>query len=282
MAESVPESLPGYLRGLNPPQRDAVLSLDGPLLVLAGAGTGKTRVLTTRIAHLLVQRKAFPGQILAVTFTNKAAAEMRGRVAAIIGETAEGMWLGTFHALAARILRRHAELAGLRSNFTILDQDDQIRLIKQLLQAEGIDDKRWPARVVHGVLGLGADGVAEAQAALRGDDVDLDGLARHAHGAPRQPCEAGGQLGERGGGELAETHEHATGEPAVAVHPREVLGRGGEGGAALGGLGRHAEPAELGDEQILEPRRDLGEGLDLRRGPPRGLRPAARRGPRRR
>jgi DNA helicase II / ATP-dependent DNA helicase PcrA len=152
MTDSVPESLPGYMRGLNPPQLDAVRSLDGPLLVLAGAGTGKTRVLTTRIAHLLVQRKAFPGQILAVTFTNKAAAEMRGRVAAIIGETAEGMWLGTFHALAARILRRHAELAGLRSNFTILDQDDQIRLIKQLLQAEGIDDKRWPARVVHGTI----------------------------------------------------------------------------------------------------------------------------------
>ena len=152
MTDSVPESLPAYLRGLNPPQLDAVRTLDGPLLVLAGAGTGKTRVLTTRIAHLLVQRKAFPGQILAVTFTNKAAAEMRGRVAAIIGETAEGMWLGTFHALAARILRRHAELAGLKSNFTILDQDDQIRLIKQLLQAEGIDDKRWPARIVHGVV----------------------------------------------------------------------------------------------------------------------------------
>lgn len=152
MSESIPDSLPAYLRGLNPPQLDAVRTLDGPLLVLAGAGTGKTRVLTTRIAHLLVQRKAFPGQILAVTFTNKAAAEMRGRVAAIIGETAEGMWLGTFHALAARILRRHAELAGLKSNFTILDQDDQIRLIKQLLQAEGIDDKRWPARIVHGVI----------------------------------------------------------------------------------------------------------------------------------
>ncbi|MBL8653216.1 MAG: UvrD-helicase domain-containing protein, partial [Alphaproteobacteria bacterium] len=152
MVEIVPESLPPYLRGLNPPQLDAVRTLDGPLLVLAGAGTGKTRVLTTRIAHLLVQRKAFPGQVLAVTFTNKAAAQMRERVASIIGETAEGMWLGTFHALAARILRRHAELAGLKSNFTILDQDDQIRLIKQLLQAEGIDDKRWPARVVHGVI----------------------------------------------------------------------------------------------------------------------------------
>jgi DNA helicase II / ATP-dependent DNA helicase PcrA len=152
MTESLPDSLPAYLRGLNPPQLDAVRTLDGPLLVLAGAGTGKTRVLTTRIAHLLVQRKAFPGQILAVTFTNKAAAEMRGRVAAIIGDTAEGMWLGTFHALAARILRRHAELAGLRSNFTILDQDDQIRLIKQLLQAEGIDDKRWPPRVVHATI----------------------------------------------------------------------------------------------------------------------------------
>ena len=140
---------PAYLRALNPPQRDAVTATEGPLLVLAGAGTGKTRVLITRVVHLLVQRKAFPNQILAVTFTNKAAAEMRSRIGAIVGDSVEAMWLGTFHALAARILRRHAELVGLKPNFTILDQDDQIRLVKQLLQAENIDDKKWPPRIVH-------------------------------------------------------------------------------------------------------------------------------------
>jgi DNA helicase-2/ATP-dependent DNA helicase PcrA len=150
----LPESaaLPAYLRNLNPPQLDAVTSTEGPLLVLAGAGTGKTRVLITRVCHLMVTRKAFANQILAVTFTNKAAAEMRHRIAAVVGDTVEAMWLGTFHALAARILRRHAEHVGLKPNFTILDQDDQIRLIKQLLQAENIDDKKWPARVVHGVI----------------------------------------------------------------------------------------------------------------------------------
>ncbi|MBI1243411.1 MAG: AAA family ATPase [Alphaproteobacteria bacterium] len=150
----LPESaaLPAYLRNLNPPQLDAVTSTEGPLLVLAGAGTGKTRVLITRVCHLMVTRKAFAGQILAVTFTNKAAAEMRHRIAGVVGDTVEAMWLGTFHALAARILRRHAELVGLKPNFTILDQDDQIRLIKQLLQAENIDDKKWPARVVHAVI----------------------------------------------------------------------------------------------------------------------------------
>jgi len=150
----LPESaaLPAYLRNLNPPQLDAATSTEGPLLVLAGAGTGKTRVLITRVCHLMVTRKAFANQILAVTFTNKAAAEMRHRIAAVVGDTVEAMWLGTFHALAARILRRHAEHVGLKPNFTILDQDDQIRLIKQLLQAENIDDKKWPARVVHGVI----------------------------------------------------------------------------------------------------------------------------------
>ncbi|MBL8834257.1 MAG: UvrD-helicase domain-containing protein [Rhodospirillales bacterium] len=151
---TMPESaaLPAYLANLNPPQLDAVTSTEGPLLVLAGAGTGKTRVLITRVCHLMVTRKAFAGQILAVTFTNKAAAEMRSRIAAIVGDSVEAMWLGTFHALAARILRRHAEHAGLKPNFTILDQDDQIRLIKQLLAAENIDDKKWPARVVHHVI----------------------------------------------------------------------------------------------------------------------------------
>ncbi|MEO1226194.1 MAG: UvrD-helicase domain-containing protein, partial [Pseudomonadota bacterium] len=141
-----------YLAGLNQAQREAVEALDGPVLVLAGAGTGKTRVLTTRLAHLLVTRKAFPGQILAVTFTNKAAREMRDRVGDLLGAPMEGWWLGTFHSLAARILRRHADLVGLKSNFTILDTDDQIRLIKQLLEAENIDAKRWPARLILGVI----------------------------------------------------------------------------------------------------------------------------------
>ena len=137
-----------YLDRLNPQQRAAVERIDGPLLVLAGAGTGKTRVLTTRLAHILSTRRAFPSQILAVTFTNKAAREMKERIGAMIGPVAEGVWLGTFHSLSARILRRHAELLGLRPDFTILDTDDQARLMKQLLQAEKIDDKKWPARAV--------------------------------------------------------------------------------------------------------------------------------------
>ena len=142
-----------YLDALNPEQREAVETLDGPLLVLAGAGTGKTRVLTTRIAHILRLGRAWPSQILAVTFTNRAAREMKGRVAELIGGVVEGMpWLGTFHAIGVKILRRHAELVGLKSGFTILDTDDQIRLLKQLLEAEGIDEKRWPARVLAGLI----------------------------------------------------------------------------------------------------------------------------------
>jgi DNA helicase-2/ATP-dependent DNA helicase PcrA len=137
-----------YLAGLNEGQRQAVEAIDGPVLVLAGAGTGKTRVLTTRLAHILALRRAWPSQILAVTFTNKAALEMRERLERMIGGTAEGLWLGTFHSIAARILRRHAEVVGLKSNFTIIDTDDQLRLVKQLAQAEGIDDKRWPARLL--------------------------------------------------------------------------------------------------------------------------------------
>jgi len=138
---------PPYLEGLNPPQRQAVETLDGPVLLLAGAGTGKTRALTTRLAHLIHQRRAWPGQIMAVTFTNKAAREMKMRVGRLIGAQVEGMpWLGTFHSICARILRRHAELAELSSSFTILDHDDQIRLIKQLLVAERIDPKRWTPR----------------------------------------------------------------------------------------------------------------------------------------
>jgi len=136
-----------YLESLNPPQRAAVEALEGPVLVLAGAGTGKTRVLTTRLAHILTTKRAWPSQILAVTFTNKAAREMKQRIGALIGGAVEGMqWLGTFHALGAKILRRHAELVGLRSDFTILDADDQVRLMKQVIQAAGIDEKRWPAR----------------------------------------------------------------------------------------------------------------------------------------
>jgi DNA helicase II / ATP-dependent DNA helicase PcrA len=138
-----------YLAGLNPEQRLAVETLDGPVLVLAGAGTGKTRVLTVRIAHILATGRARPSEILAVTFTNKAAREMKQRVEEIVGGVVEGMpWLGTFHSIGVKILRRHAELVGLKTDFTILDVDDQIRLIKQLLEAENIDEKRWPARVL--------------------------------------------------------------------------------------------------------------------------------------
>jgi DNA helicase-2/ATP-dependent DNA helicase PcrA len=138
-----------YLADLNPEQRAAVETLDGPVLVLAGAGTGKTRVLTTRIAHILNLRRAHPSEILAVTFTNKAAREMKERVGHMVGQVVEGMpWMGTFHSIGVKILRRHAEMVNLKSNFTILDTDDQIRLLKQLLEVEKLDDKRWPARVL--------------------------------------------------------------------------------------------------------------------------------------
>ena len=136
-----------YLEGLNPEQRLAVETTEGAVLVLAGAGTGKTRVLTTRIAHILSLGLAFPSQILAVTFTNKAAREMKQRVGLLVGEAVEGMpWLGTFHSIGVKLLRRHAELAGLKSSFTILDTDDQVRLLRQIIQAEGLDDKRWAPR----------------------------------------------------------------------------------------------------------------------------------------
>ncbi len=142
-----------YLNGLNPEQREAVETLDGPVLVLAGAGTGKTRVLTTRIAHILSLGKARPSEILSVTFTNKAAREMKLRVGAMVGQIVEGMpWLGTFHSIGVKILRRHAELVGLKPDFTILDVDDQIRLLKQLLEAGNIDEKRWPARVLASII----------------------------------------------------------------------------------------------------------------------------------
>jgi len=141
-----------YLSPLNPEQRAAVEALDGPVLVLAGAGTGKTRVLTTRLGHLLATRKAFPGEIFTVTFTNKAALEMKERVAKLINHPVDGWWLGTFHSLAARMLRRHAELVGLKSNFTILDTDDQLRLIKQILAEANIDAKKWTPRVILGFI----------------------------------------------------------------------------------------------------------------------------------
>ena len=147
----VPE--PPYLAGLNPPQREAVLTTEGPVLVLAGAGTGKTAALTARLAHLLHSRLAWPSEILAVTFTNKAAREMKERVGRLVGGAVEGMpWLGTFHSVAARMLRRHAELVGLKGNFTILDTDDQLRLLKQLIVAADVDEKRWPARHLAGLI----------------------------------------------------------------------------------------------------------------------------------
>ncbi|WP_428429233.1 ATP-dependent helicase [Pararhizobium sp.] len=147
MAARDQHRIPDYLSGLNPEQREAVEALDGPVLVLAGAGTGKTRVLTTRIAHILASGRAFPSQILAVTFTNKAAREMKERVGVLVGGAVEGMpWMGTFHSIGVKLLRRHAELVGLKSSFTILDTDDVVRLVKQLIQADGIDDKRWPAK----------------------------------------------------------------------------------------------------------------------------------------
>ena len=158
-----------HLAALNERQREAVEATEGALLVLAGAGTGKTRVLTARLAHILTAGKAWPSQMLAVTFTNKAAREMRDRVGRLLGGAVEGLWIGTFHAVAARMLRRHAEAAGLRPDFTILDANDQIRLIKQILEAADIDQHRWPARSVHSAIerfkdrGLGPDQVtAEA------------------------------------------------------------------------------------------------------------------------
>ncbi|MGB3446550.1 MAG: UvrD-helicase domain-containing protein [Xanthobacteraceae bacterium] len=167
---------PPYLAGLNPEQREAVETLDGPVLVLAGAGTGKTRVLTSRIAHILSTGRARPHEILSVTFTNKAAREMKHRLGQMLGHAVEGMpWLGTFHSIGGRILRVHAELVQLKSNFTVLDVDDQVRLLKQLLQADGIDDKRWPARMLAGLIdgwknrGLTPSQVPSGEAAVFGN-----------------------------------------------------------------------------------------------------------------
>jgi DNA helicase-2/ATP-dependent DNA helicase PcrA len=183
----VPESAalspePAYLASLNAPQREAVLTTEGPVLVLAGAGTGKTAALTARLAHLIATRKAWPSEILSVTFTNKAAREMRERIARISGGAIEGMpWLGTFHSIAAKMLRIHAELVGLQSNFTILDTDDQLRLMKQLIVAAELDEKRWPARQLAGCIdrwknkGLTPEQVdaGEAEAFANGRGADL-------------------------------------------------------------------------------------------------------------
>ena len=153
MSDNQVQNEPPWLRGLNPPQRDAVLTTEGPVLLLAGAGTGKTAALTARMAQILYARLAWPSEILAVTFTNKAAREMRERIGAMVGEAVEGMpWLGTFHSIGAKLLRRHAEVIGLHSNFTIIDTDDQIRLLKQLIQSEDLDEKRFPARGLAGMI----------------------------------------------------------------------------------------------------------------------------------
>jgi DNA helicase II / ATP-dependent DNA helicase PcrA len=173
-----------YLAPLNPEQRLAVESLDGPLLVLAGAGTGKTRVLTTRFAHILLSNKAFPNQVLAVTFTNKAAREMRERVAAILGRPAEGLWLGTFHALCARMLRRHAEHVGLSGNFTILDADDQSRLLKQVMDAARVDIKRFTPNFVMAMIQRWKDrGLTPARSGIEAAGDPATEVAREMYAA---------------------------------------------------------------------------------------------------
>jgi DNA helicase-2/ATP-dependent DNA helicase PcrA len=164
-----------YLTQLNDGQRAAVLATEGPVLVLAGAGTGKTRVLTARLAHVLTTGRAGPSQILAVTFTNKAAREMKDRIAGLLGRPVEGWWLGTFHALAARLLRRHAELVGLKPNFTILDSDDQLRLVKQLVAASGLDDKKWPARAVLGAISRWKDRALTPERVTPAEQANLAG-----------------------------------------------------------------------------------------------------------
>ncbi|MEL6373898.1 MAG: UvrD-helicase domain-containing protein [Pseudomonadota bacterium] len=178
------QGAPAYLNGMNDEQTRAVETVEGPVLVLAGAGTGKTRVLTTRIAHILATGHARGGDILAVTFTNKAAREMKERIGGLIGGAVEGMpWLGTFHAICVKILRRHAELVGLKSGFTILDMDDQLRLIKQVIEAADLDKDRWPARQFAALLdgwknkGLTPDKVPA------GDDAAFAGKGRELYQA---------------------------------------------------------------------------------------------------
>lgn len=174
-----PERAPDYLARLNPEQRAAIETTDGPLLVLAGAGTGKTRVLTTRFAHILLSGHARPNQILAVTFTNKAAREMRERVAGLLGAPVEGLWLGTFHSLCARMLRRHAEYVGLSGSFTILDTDDQVRLLKQVIEPRHIDTKRWPPQGIMGVIQRWKDRGLTPSRVSKAEDCDFaDGKCR--------------------------------------------------------------------------------------------------------
>lgn len=151
-APVAPQAPPPWLSGLNPEQAAAVQTTEGPLLVLSGAGTGKTRVLTTRLAHILYQRLAPPWNVLAVTFTNRAAKEMRERLGAMIGPVSEQVWLGTFHALGLKMLRRHCDLVGLRSGFSILDTDDQNRVLKGLMELAHIDTKKWPPNIVMGAI----------------------------------------------------------------------------------------------------------------------------------
>ncbi len=172
---------PPYLQGLNGPQRQAVLTTEGPVLMLAGAGTGKTAALTARLAHIIATRRAWPSEILAVTFTNKAAREMRERIGRMIGDAVEGMpWLGTFHSICAKMLRRHAELVGLQSNFTILDTDDQLRVLKQLIQAEGLDEKRWPARQLAGLIDKWKNrGLTPADLDVEDKEAYADGKGGH-------------------------------------------------------------------------------------------------------
>ena len=178
-----------YLARLNPEQREAVEAVDGPVLVLAGAGTGKTRVLTTRFAHILLTGRAAPGQVLAVTFTNKAAREMRERVGALLGRPAEGLLLGTFHALCARMLRRHAGLVGLTSGFTILDGDDQLRLLKQVMEAAHIDTKRWAPPALMGMIQRWKDRGQPPERLTAADESEFaGGLSSHstARSSPRR------------------------------------------------------------------------------------------------
>lgn len=174
MNHSVPSpEAHGYLKRLNLEQREAVESIEGPLLILAGAGTGKTRVLTTRFAHILLTGKAQPHQILAVTFTNKAAREMRDRIETLIGNTVDGLWLGTFHAICVRMLRRHAAYAGLTSHFTILDTDDQLRLVKQVMELAGVDTKRWTPAAMLGVIQRWKDRALTPAGITPAEDTDF-------------------------------------------------------------------------------------------------------------
>ena len=154
------KNLNNYLDFLNIQQRDAVKNTDGALLVLAGAGSGKTQVLTFKILHLLVKKLAFPNQILAVTFTNKAALEMKSRVTNLLNYPIDSMWLGTFHSLSAKILRQHAEIVNLKSNFVIIDSDDQLKLIKQICEREKIDiNEQSPKLFLNKINGLKNKGI---------------------------------------------------------------------------------------------------------------------------